>query len=409
MTTMHEVSFTWPHTNARDVVLTGTFDKWSRSIHMSRTGGGYESRVAVPWGEKVAYKFIVDGRWTTSDQQPTERDRAGNLNNVYHAPQPAPAPEPVMVEEKEVQADPVSPTDAEYSTPHSGASDAGVVVPEETESTEPEAEAEAEADGLTPDTPILVEEPETIAEAVDDIRRTDDAEPAVTVPEETSTTAQEAASTAAVAPTAPIAIVPLLPLTEQPPAYARESRPATDPVTSPPVEIVATAERAHIPVDEVIPTVPSKEDAEDPSTPPAEAAIAAEKSNSLPPAPGIPPPSEKNKQDTARTRSPTTEKQPPASLSAPSSPAGKTGSRLSSMRLTLPRHKRQASLAASTSQTSEDGTLSTADNSPPGSRFGTVSGSPSKRRSIFTKIKDAFSDKDKKEQKSRARREATMS
>ena len=32
------------------------------------------------------YKFIVDGKWSTIDQAPTEPDRAGNINNVYHAP-----------------------------------------------------------------------------------------------------------------------------------------------------------------------------------------------------------------------------------------------------------------------------------------------------------------------------------
>jgi len=32
------------------------------------------------------YRFIVDGKWSTIDQAPTEPDRAGNINNVYHAP-----------------------------------------------------------------------------------------------------------------------------------------------------------------------------------------------------------------------------------------------------------------------------------------------------------------------------------
>lgn len=50
----------------------------------------------MPWGTKVAYKYIVDGRWTTADGQPTETDPIGNVNNVYSAPDaPPPAPEPV--------------------------------------------------------------------------------------------------------------------------------------------------------------------------------------------------------------------------------------------------------------------------------------------------------------------------
>lgn len=58
----------------------------------------------MPWARKVPYKYIVDGRWTTTDDQPTELDSIGNLNNVYNSPvrpptpkalPPAAAPEPV--------------------------------------------------------------------------------------------------------------------------------------------------------------------------------------------------------------------------------------------------------------------------------------------------------------------------
>lgn len=40
----------------------------------------------MPWGQKVLYKFIVDGRWVVHEKQPVEPDRAGNINNVYLAP-----------------------------------------------------------------------------------------------------------------------------------------------------------------------------------------------------------------------------------------------------------------------------------------------------------------------------------
>jgi hypothetical protein len=52
---------------------------------------GFEGTVKIPWGEKVAYKFIVDGQWITKDGQPVESDPAGNWNNVYTAP-PRPIP-----------------------------------------------------------------------------------------------------------------------------------------------------------------------------------------------------------------------------------------------------------------------------------------------------------------------------
>lgn len=99
----HEAVFRWPHPGANDVVVTGDFDAWSCQRHLSRTDSGkFEGKVQVPWGCKVAYKYIVDGRWTTTDDQPTEWSPQGFVNNVYNAPArpatpepPAPEPEPV--------------------------------------------------------------------------------------------------------------------------------------------------------------------------------------------------------------------------------------------------------------------------------------------------------------------------
>ena len=77
--------------------------QWSCQRHLSRTDSGkFEGKVQVPWGRKVAYKYIVDGRLTTTDDQPTEWSPQGFVNNVYNAPArpatpepPAPEPEPV--------------------------------------------------------------------------------------------------------------------------------------------------------------------------------------------------------------------------------------------------------------------------------------------------------------------------
>lgn len=77
--------------------------QWSQSHHLSRTDAGrFEGTVKIDWGRRVAYKYIVDGRWTTTDDQPTEWSPQGYVNNVYNAPTrptipepPAPEPEPV--------------------------------------------------------------------------------------------------------------------------------------------------------------------------------------------------------------------------------------------------------------------------------------------------------------------------
>ena len=53
---------------------------------MKKGPTGFTAIVPVPWEQRVLYKFIVDGRWSTIDQAPTEVDPAGNVNNVYHAP-----------------------------------------------------------------------------------------------------------------------------------------------------------------------------------------------------------------------------------------------------------------------------------------------------------------------------------
>ncbi|KAF7792123.1 hypothetical protein EIP86_003153 [Pleurotus ostreatoroseus] len=82
----YEASFRWPHAEPNDVIVTGEFDAWSGSKHLNRSSNGFEATFPVPWGRKVAYKYIVDGRWTTTDDQPTEMDSMGNLNNVLNAP-----------------------------------------------------------------------------------------------------------------------------------------------------------------------------------------------------------------------------------------------------------------------------------------------------------------------------------
>lgn len=93
--------------------------QWSCSRYLTKSNSGFfEGIVQIPWGEKVAYKYIVDGRWTTTDDRPTEMDNEGNLNNVYRAPArpespfkvtpiptpaPAPAPAPEAVTETKAQ------------------------------------------------------------------------------------------------------------------------------------------------------------------------------------------------------------------------------------------------------------------------------------------------------------------
>jgi hypothetical protein len=84
---MHEATFRWPRTNAKQVILSGDFDKWSKSIYMTKDATGFQAKVKILWGTKVQYKFIVDGLWQTCENAPTESDPSGRyVNNVYTAP-----------------------------------------------------------------------------------------------------------------------------------------------------------------------------------------------------------------------------------------------------------------------------------------------------------------------------------
>ncbi|KAG1820546.1 carbohydrate-binding module family 48 protein, partial [Suillus subaureus] len=86
MDDLHEAEFSWPYSDASDVILTGSFDHWSCTMHLPKGTSGFVGNVRVPWNEKVPYKFIVDGKWVTRNDRPTELDGAGNLNNVLIAP-----------------------------------------------------------------------------------------------------------------------------------------------------------------------------------------------------------------------------------------------------------------------------------------------------------------------------------
>ncbi|KAF9008791.1 hypothetical protein BDQ17DRAFT_1236389 [Cyathus striatus] len=83
---LHEVLFQWPHTEPYNVIVTGTFDQWSRSILLSKTPTGFEATIKIPYGDKIKYKFIVDGQWVFRDDLPTDVDPGGFINNVYTAP-----------------------------------------------------------------------------------------------------------------------------------------------------------------------------------------------------------------------------------------------------------------------------------------------------------------------------------
>lgn len=65
------------------VYVTGTFDGWSKSTQLQLCDDGhYRATVHLPQTEKLVFKFVVDGVWTTSASFATEKDKDGMENNV---------------------------------------------------------------------------------------------------------------------------------------------------------------------------------------------------------------------------------------------------------------------------------------------------------------------------------------
>lgn len=74
-------TFTWPAGHHSTVFVTGTFDSWSGSKHpLTRTRAPdavgeqyvFTGTVPIPYGEKVAYKYVCDGEWLIRDDEAKE-------------------------------------------------------------------------------------------------------------------------------------------------------------------------------------------------------------------------------------------------------------------------------------------------------------------------------------------------
>ncbi|KAF1354654.1 hypothetical protein BDV97DRAFT_87804 [Delphinella strobiligena] len=73
-------TFTWPHA-AKEVFVTGTFDNWQKTVKLEAHGNVFHKTVDLP-SEKILYKFVVDGNWTTDHTAAQEQDHQGIYNNI---------------------------------------------------------------------------------------------------------------------------------------------------------------------------------------------------------------------------------------------------------------------------------------------------------------------------------------
>ena len=70
-------TFTWPPTPSQSVIVTGTFDNWSGTRHHlhkdeESSGGFWKGSVEIPFGERIAYKYVVDGHWLIREDEAKE-------------------------------------------------------------------------------------------------------------------------------------------------------------------------------------------------------------------------------------------------------------------------------------------------------------------------------------------------
>lgn len=86
-------TFKWPE-GPSEVIVTGSFDGWTGSHKLERlTDGSFKREVSLDLGKPtvkggqehyntIYFKFIVDGKWTTSEDYDKEHDKGCNENNV---------------------------------------------------------------------------------------------------------------------------------------------------------------------------------------------------------------------------------------------------------------------------------------------------------------------------------------
>ncbi|EXJ73576.1 uncharacterized protein A1O5_03337 [Cladophialophora psammophila CBS 110553] len=94
--------FKWPHPEANDVHVTGTFDDWGKSVKLDKVGDIWEKEVDLPEADKkIFYKFVVNDQWIIDPDAPQEDDGRGNVNNVllpeHIKPKPSMVPEAVTM------------------------------------------------------------------------------------------------------------------------------------------------------------------------------------------------------------------------------------------------------------------------------------------------------------------------
>ncbi|GAA5900907.1 uncharacterized protein JCM6883_004695 [Sporobolomyces salmoneus] len=87
-TDTYQHTFNWKgHGNT--VIATGSFDDWKTSLPPlnRQPDGTFSGQIGVAYGQKIVYKYVVDGQWMHNVDEQTETDSSGNVNNVFNVPE----------------------------------------------------------------------------------------------------------------------------------------------------------------------------------------------------------------------------------------------------------------------------------------------------------------------------------
>lgn len=82
-TTKCQVTFTWAHTRAKRVCISGSFNDWATDQAMDAVDDVFEIDLSLAQGKHL-YKFIVDGQWFYDITKESEYDEDRNVNNVLY-------------------------------------------------------------------------------------------------------------------------------------------------------------------------------------------------------------------------------------------------------------------------------------------------------------------------------------
>ncbi|GAA6019676.1 hypothetical protein JCM11491_004878 [Sporobolomyces phaffii] len=126
-TDLYQHTLTWKG-HGSTVIATGSFDDWKTSLPPlnKQPDGTFSGQIGVPYGQKLVYKYVVDGQWMHSTDEQSETDSSGNVNNTFTVPEKPAVAAPASTEAILPVPESVSTVSGDVSTTEPATTDASV-------------------------------------------------------------------------------------------------------------------------------------------------------------------------------------------------------------------------------------------------------------------------------------------